>query len=134
MLRNQNHFTNIFVFGQNQSSNKRITSSFLLESNLQFKKLAIYYRYEAVQKTADDLALEGTFDIHKKITIHTITLGTNYILLTILNANMVIGIQTSVFQTKENLNNIYGKKPLSGQIYLRINPAMMKTNLMNMSK
>lgn len=126
MLSEQNHFTNTFVFGQNQSNDKSVTSSFLLESNLQLKKLAIYCRYEAVQKTAEDLALESTFDIHEKIRVHAFALGTNYILATILNTNMVIGIQASVFKTKEILYNVYGKNPLSGQIYLRINPALMK--------
>jgi hypothetical protein len=126
MLGKQNHFTNTFVYGQNQRSDKSVTSSFLLESNLQFKKLAIYGRYETVQKTAEDLALGEVFDIYKKIRVHAVTLGANYILTTILNTNMVIGIQAALFKTGTSLNSIYGRNPLSGQIYLRINPGMMK--------
>lgn len=129
MLRNDNHFTNTFVWGQNQSSNDNLTSSFLLESNLQIKKWAMYGRYEGVQKTADDLALIGIFDHHEKIIIHAVTLGTNYIIATVLSTNIVIGVQASVFKTESSLNSIYGKNPISGQIYLRINPKMMKTKL-----
>ena len=98
--------------------------SFLLESNLQLNKLAVYGRYEFVQKDADELSLEG-FGHDAKFNINAITLGTNYRLFQFSNTNVSLGIQGSMYFTPKELQSIYGKNPLSAQIYIKLNPADM---------
>ncbi len=132
MLGEKSHFTNTFVWGQNETSDHSITPSFLLESNLQLNKWALYGRYEGIKKAAEELELEPLFDTHKNFMINVITIGTNYTVLNVFMTNAVIGVQATMFSTEAALNSIYGKNPLSVQVYLRINPGMMKMRSMNM--
>ncbi len=132
MLGKESHFTNTFVWGQNETSDHNTTPSFLLESNLQLNKWALYGRYEGIQKAAEELELEPLFDTHKNFMINAVTIGTNYTVLNLFMTNAVIGLQATMFSTEAALNTIYGKNPLSAQVYLRINPGMMKMKMRSM--
>ncbi len=113
-----------FAWGYNDKGHGHTEHSFLLESNLQLNKLAVYGRYEFVQKDPDELALEG-FGHDAKFNINAITLGTNYRLFQFSNTNVSLGIQGSMYFTPKELQPIYGKNPLSAQIYIKLNPADM---------
>jgi len=132
MLGKGSHFTNTFVWGQNETSDKNITPSFLLESNLQLKRWALYGRYEGIQKPAEELELTSLFEAHKNLMINAVTIGTSYVVANVLMTNLVIGVQASIFSTEASLNTIYGKNPSSGEIYLRINPGLMKMKMRSM--
>lgn len=132
MLGENSHFTNTFVWGTNETSDHNTTPSFLLESNLQLRKWALYGRYEGIQKAAEELGLEPLFDVHKNFMINAFTIGTNYTVLNVFTTNAVIGVQATMFSTDAALSTIYGKNPLSAQVYLRINPGMMKMRSMSM--
>lgn len=129
MLGDKSHFTNTFVWGQNKTSDHNTTPSFLLESNLQLNKWAIYGRYEGIKKAAEELGLEPLLDSHKNIMINAVTLGTNYTVASIYKTNLVVGVQGSMFKSDESVVSIYGKNPLSAEVYLRINPALMKMKM-----
>ncbi|MBN8584296.1 MAG: hypothetical protein J0M37_04310 [Ignavibacteria bacterium] len=113
-----------FAWGYNDKGHGHAEHSFLLESNLQLNKLAIYGRYEFVQKDPDELSLEG-FDHDTRFDINTLTLGTNYRLFQFANTNLSIGLQGSIYFSPKELQAIYGKNPLSAQIYIKLNPADM---------
>lgn len=113
-----------FAWGYNDKGHGHTEHSFLLESNLQLNKLAIYGRYEFVQKDPEELSLNG-FDHDTKFNINTITLGTNYRIFQFSNTNVSLGIQGSMYFTPGELQPIYGKNPLSAQIYIKLNPADM---------
>lgn len=113
-----------FAWGYNDKGHDHTEHSFLLESNLQLNKLAVYGRYEFVQKDPDELSLEG-FDHKAKFNINAITLGTNYRIFQFSNTNVSLGIQGSMYFSPKELQPIYGKNPLSAQIYIKLNPADM---------
>lgn len=113
-----------FAWGYNDKGHGHAEHSFLLESNLQLNKLAIYGRYEFVQKDPDELSLEG-FDHDTRFDINALTLGTNYRLFQFANTNLSIGLQGSIYFSPKELQSIYGKNPLSAQIYIKLNPADM---------
>lgn len=113
-----------FAWGYNDKGHGHAEHSFLLESNLQLNKLAIYGRYEFVQKDPDELSLEG-FDHDTRFDINALTLGTNYRLFQFANTNLSIGLQGSIYFSPKELQPIYGKNPLSAQIYIKLNPADM---------
>jgi hypothetical protein len=113
-----------FAWGYNDKGHGHNEHSFLLESNLQLNKLAVYGRYEFVQKDPEELSLEG-FDHKTKFNINAITLGTNYRIFQFSNTNVSLGIQGSMYFTPKELQPIYGKNPLSAQIYIKLNPADM---------
>lgn len=122
-----NYISSTFVWGMNSLSEGTKSNSFLLESNWQRKTLAFYSRIEFIQKDAHELQLEE-FDEHTIFNINAFTLGVNKTFLMTDFIYSSIGIQGTVNITDRKLQSIYGKMPLSGQIYLRIFPPLMQDN------
>lgn len=120
------------AWGLNYKGHGHKEHSFLLESNLRVKRAAIYGRYEFVQKGPEELSLSG-FEHDAKFSINALTLGANYRLLSFSNTDLSIGLQGSIYFTPKELQPIYGKNPLSAQMYLKLNPGVMfgssKTNI-----
>jgi hypothetical protein len=120
----KSHISSAIVWGAN-TQETHSDHSVLVESNLQLNSSAIYGRYEFVQKQATELRVTQ-FDEHSKFNIQAITLGVSQVVLKKLNTNLSIGIQGSIFMTDQRLNPIYGKIPMSGELYLRLNPSLLK--------
>lgn len=97
--------------------------SVLIEPNLQFDRTAVYARYEWVQKSADELALEEV-DHTLVFNVSAITLGVNHVLLRQFGNNLALGVQGTLFSAPD-LSLIYGNNPMSVEIYLRIYPELM---------
>lgn len=113
------------VWGLNTRDHGHKEHSFLAESNLQLQKNAIYGRYEFVEKSTHELQLEDVFG-ETKFSVHAFTLGYARTLATVWKTNLAVGAQGTVNVADNALNGIYGKNPLSAQVYLRISPAMHK--------
>ena len=111
------------VWGLNTKSHGGNEHSFLAESNLQLQQNAIYGRYEFVEKSSHELQLEDQLG-HGKFNVHAFTLGYARILATVWKTNLSIGAQGTVNVEEKALHGIYGKNPLSAQVYLRISPAL----------
>jgi hypothetical protein len=112
------------VWGLNSSDHNE--HSFLIESNLQFDKTAIYGRYEYVRKGASELDLPQFINGHETIfNIQSLTLGLNRVLLRHFGFNLAMGLQGSVYMADASLNDLYGQNPLAGEIYLRLYPHLM---------
>jgi hypothetical protein len=124
VLGEKAHLTSSVIWGVNQTWESRPEHSALLESNLQINKTAVYGRYEVIQKNADELKiLQQPKD--KLFSINALTAGTSYNFLHAFNTNFRIGIQGSAFFAPSKLNALYGKLPLSAEIYLRLLPINM---------
>ena len=92
-------------------------------------KNTVYGRYEFVEKSAHELQLEDVLG-HKAIEpIHSLSIGYSRTLFTIAKTNIAVGGQMGVGMQSKKLDAIYGKMPLSGQVYLRITPAMLKMGM-----
>ncbi len=113
-----------FVWGYNDSGENHQENSYTFESNLQLDRLALYTRFEQVEKSAGELLLE-TFDEHDLFNIKAFTLGFNYTVLRQWNTNLAAGVQGTVYSADRSLDPIYGNNPKSLEIYLRISPALM---------
>jgi hypothetical protein len=126
-LRGENKFlTSAVVWGYNDSGGNHKENSLTLESNLQLDRFAIYGRYEFVEKSAEELVLEDSFDHDTKFNVNALTIGLNYTLLRQLRANFSLGMQGTVYSFPSSLYPIYGKNPLSAEVYLRVSPTLMK--------
>ena len=110
------------AWGYNSSEHNE--HSILVEPNLQLDKTAIYARYEWIQKDAEELEL-SQFVPGSIFDIQAFTFGINRVLLRKFGTNIALGAQGSVFIADNRLDSIYGKYPLSGEIYLRISPHLM---------
>jgi hypothetical protein len=117
-------FTSAFIWGFNGGGHHQEHSA-IAEANLQMNKTAIYGRYEYVQKTPGELDLTNQFDHHEVFGVHALTLGTNYRVANFANTYVTLGVQATAFAPDQLLKPLYGKTPVSGEIYLRLNPGLM---------
>ncbi|WP_207432962.1 hypothetical protein [Sabulibacter ruber] len=117
-------FTSAFIWGFNGGGHHKEHSA-IAEANLQMDKTAIYGRYEYVQKTPGELDLTDQFDHHDVFDVHALTLGTSQRVANFANTYLTVGVQGTVFSPDPLLKTLYGKTPVSGEIYLRLNPGLM---------
>lgn len=127
MLSDDSYVATTLVYGQNHySDNGKTQPSVLLEHSLQLTRAAFYGRYEFVQKDAHELDLHDGFANNPNFNINALTLGTNYILTRVKNTNLTAGVQGTLNVTPSALKSLYGSAPVAFQVYLRINPSMLK--------
>ena len=130
-LTRENRFlTSEFVWGYNDSGDHR-ENSYTIESNLQLDRLAVYGRYENIQKSASELVLPQ-FDENQLFRINAFTLGLNYTVLRQLKTNLAVGVQGTLYGIPGTLAPIYGSDLKSFEIYMRISPTLMRMGNMRM--
>ena len=128
----ENHsLTSSLIWGYNNAGGDHKEHSFTLESNLQRDRFALYGRYEWIQKSAEELLLPQ-FDEDRLFNISAFTIGANYTVFKEFNTNFSLGVQGSIYMADPLLDPVYGNNPLSGQVYLRISPALMQMAMPNM--
>lgn len=119
------YLSSAVIWGYNY--NERGTHSILIESTLQLKRSAIYIRYERVEKDAQDLDLlqfvNGSIPVFN---IQAFTLGINRIFFRKGGFNTAVGVQGSIFITDHILEDVYGRYPISGEVYFRLYPPLMQ--------
>lgn len=124
ILGEKTHLTSAAIWGANQKWGHRPEHSMLLESNLQMNKTAIYGRYEFIQKSTHELNIDMN-DSDKLFSINALTLGASYNFLHAFNTNFRVGVQGSAFFTPSELRGLYGRLPISAEIYLHVLPINM---------
>ncbi|MGN6508940.1 MAG: hypothetical protein ACTHLD_05725, partial [Chitinophaga sp.] len=75
------------------------------------------------EKSTHELQLEDQLG-EAKFNVHAFTLGYARTLATVWKTTLAAGAQGTVNVQAKALYGIYGKNPLSAQVYLRISPAM----------
>lgn len=130
------YITSAFVWGQNSHDGER-DNSFLAESSLQWGRWAFFGRYENVMKSPHDLDLESRdsgfpLNLPEKLPINALTLGMNYCLAQFASTDLVLGALLTSTRPTVALEPFYGKNPLSGEVYLRFSPSVMRMMGMSM--
>lgn len=98
----------------------------LLEGSHHTNRLAVYGRYEWVQKSLEELNLdEGVYGHDAVFPVHAFTAGTSYDILLLGKTKFALGGQFSFYNPDKRLSGLYGDNPLAAQIYLRIYPRAM---------
>jgi hypothetical protein len=111
-----------FVWGANRK-NKHTENSFLLESAYRVNELALYGRYEFIQKDAHELDLHLPDDL--TFNIQGLTFGSSYQIFSSSDFQIMLGAQGTVNFINNQLQTYYGSTPFSAQIYLMLTPAFM---------
>ena len=93
--------------------------------------MAYYGRYEFIQKDNEELQIvedhgSGEHGHHDLFNVHALTLGTNRSIARFWKLNLALGLQGTIYSPEESLHDIYGKMPVSGQVYLRLVPDLMQ--------
>ncbi|MCC6866318.1 MAG: hypothetical protein IT280_09200 [Ignavibacteria bacterium] len=123
-INSTQYINSTLAWGYNNKGHGHKEHSVLLESSMQINKLAVYGRYEFVQKDPDELSLSG-FNHDTKFNINALTLGTNYKIFQFANTSLAAGIQGSIYFPPKELELYYGKNPASAQIYIKLYPVDM---------
>lgn len=118
------------VWGLNKTPGRAGDNSALLEGEYRIKKLALYTRYEFVQKTTEELHLDPlTYGDNFIYPVNAFTLGLNYDISKLGPLNLAAGGQLTLYGADSRLNNLYGKNPMAGEVFLRLYPRMMKMKM-----
>lgn len=118
------------LWGLNKSPNRSGDNSALLEADLRIKRLDLYTRYEFVQKTTEELVLNPVvYGGNTTFPINALTLGLNYDLVKLGPLNLAAGGQLTYYAADSNLNSLYGKDPMGGEVFLRLYPRLMKMRM-----
>lgn len=126
-LTGENHFlSSTVIWGYNDSDHQE--NSFTIEPNLQLDRLAIYGRYEWIEKSNEELLVEE-LDENAIFNINALTLGINYTFLRQFETNLAVGAQGSLYMADAALDPFYGNNPMSLEVYLRISPTLMKMRM-----
>jgi len=127
MMNDDSYIATTLVYGQNHfSDNGKTLPSVLLENSFQWHKTAFYGRYEFVEKDADELDMLDNFPANPNFNINALTLGVNHILSSFKNTNITGGVQATLNASPSALQSLYGSTPVGFEVYIRINPALMK--------
>lgn len=126
-LQNGGSFNATALWGMNKVKDHDGENAVLFEGSWRVKKLALHTRYEWVQKSVEELALDETIYGHDAVfPVNAFTLGFNYDILQIGKVKIAGGSQATVYHSTEKLNSLYGKNPMAVEVYLRVYPMKMK--------
>ncbi|MFD2164599.1 hypothetical protein ACFSJU_19490 [Paradesertivirga mongoliensis] len=114
------------LWGMNKTAHHAAEHGALVEGSYNVRKTTVYGRYEWVQKSLEELSLDEDVFGHDVIfPVNAFTAGGSYDILLLGKTKIALGTQLSVFKPDDRLSALYGKTPVSGQIYLRIYPRAM---------
>lgn len=125
-LKNNNWFNATAVWGMNKQKGENGENAALLEASYRVNKLALFGRYEYVQKSTEELNLDESVYGNELFPVNAYTLGFNYDLLDISKTRVALGSQFTLYNNDKKLYTLYGKNPMAFEVYLRIYPNLMK--------
>jgi len=109
------------LWGMNKIRDQKAANAFLLEGSWKKNKVILYSRYEWVQKSTEELALdENIYGQNSVYPINTLTAGLSYDLFKIGQLNIAGGGQLTFYHADERLDKLYGKNPMAFEVYLRL--------------
>ncbi|HEY4155209.1 MAG TPA: hypothetical protein VGM24_07270 [Puia sp.] len=126
-FNDKSHIASTALWGQNKIAGQPSSNAALLEATVKLNRLVLYTRYEWVQKSVEELALDPVIygNAEWLFPVNAVSLGLGYDLFRIGHLIVAGGGQLSLYKTSDALNSLYGATPLSGQIYLHIYPGRM---------
>lgn len=120
-------FNTTGLWGMNKQKGHEGEHAALLEASLRGGRLVGYGRYEWVQKSVEELALdEDAFGHDELFAVNALTIGAAYDVMQLKPVRASIGTQVTFYKNDKELYGLYGKNPLAGEVYLRIYPNLMQ--------
>ncbi|MDP4130286.1 MAG: hypothetical protein Q8918_10530 [Bacteroidota bacterium] len=126
-LTSKSYMASTVVWGQNKISGQSLSNSVLLEATWKLDRLALYARYEWVQKSVEELALDPAIYGKEDLLFpaNAFTAGLGYDLFSVKHIIVAGGGQLSLYKTDATLGRLYGNAPLSAEVFLHIYPGRM---------
>jgi hypothetical protein len=113
-------WTTTLVWGVNTSSGRPATHSLLADSEAAFGRASVYARIEYVQRQAHDLKLD---EFGARIfPVGALTAGAAWRLGEYRPFQLYAGAQAAIYYVVDELASVYGTRPFSLEVYLRLSP------------
>jgi hypothetical protein len=116
------NWASTFVWGQNYANGEH-SNTFLLESNYDFYKNAVFGRFESAKKSGHDLVLDHPLD-HDKFRLNVFSIG--YVRDVVQGKGLDVGLGAiaSINHNPESLRPVYGSTTHGGwQVFVRVRPS-----------
>ena len=123
-LGNDSNWANSFVWGQNNDNGQGKTQSFLVESDYQRGRNTVYFRWEHVEKSGEELVLNSAADT-RIFPVSTYTLGYVRDLSHGNGVDIGLGTQFTINNRPDTLDRYYGDGlGYAFEFFLRIRPSL----------
>lgn len=119
-LRSGTDWTTTLVWGMNESPREAATHSLLLDSEALFRRVSVYGRVEIVQRKAHDLELDALGD--RLLPVVAMTAGAAWRMGPARGLQLHAGAQASAYLVPADAAAVYGQRPFSFEIFLRLSP------------
>jgi hypothetical protein len=126
-LSNKKYIAATALWGQNQVPGQTASNAALLEGTLKLNRLALYTRFEWVQKSVEELDLQSaTFQVPDYLfPLDAFTIGGAYDLFSVGAFKVAGGLQGTLYHAPSALTFLYGSDPFGAEVYLHIYPHRM---------
>lgn len=125
--RGNRWISSTLVWGLNDAGDHHQENSVLAETTVQLNKWGMYGRYEWVEKSAYEMGLISLWELGmEQFPVSMFSVGLNRQVASFGNTILQAGGQLSLYKIDRVVESVYGKTPLSGQVYLRITPGLMR--------
>lgn len=136
---NRGNWASAFIWGRNHTSSPgevHNLNGYTLESTVNFlKKNYVYTRLELVDKNellrGVDRARLGIADDHPSFRIGALTFGAAREVVSRKKVSFAIGSDLTFYSKPAVLDQLYGSRPVSWKLFLRLRPAKMDMNTMH---
>lgn len=125
-LKNNNWFNATAVWGMNKLKDEDGENAVLLEASYNMNKFSLYGKYEYVQKSTEELALDENIYGNTLFNVNAYSVGLNYDMFKLSKTKVSIGSQFTLYDEDRKLYSLYGKNPMAFEVYLHIYPGLMK--------
>ncbi len=123
-LGRDRNWANTFVWGQNNDTGQGKTQSFLVESDYQRGRDTVYFRWERVEKSGEELVLKAAADA-RVFPVGAYTLGYVRDLSRGKGLDIGLGTQFTINRQPDTLDRYYGDDlGYAFQFFLRIRPSL----------
>jgi len=123
-LRHDSNWSNTFVWGQNHDTGEGKTQSFLVESDYQRGRNTVYFRWERVGKSGEELVLNPAADT-RIFPVSAYTVGYIRDLSHGNGLDIGLGTQFTINRRPDTLDRYYGDDlGYAFQFFLRIRPSL----------
>jgi Heavy metal binding domain len=123
-LGNDSNWSNSFVWGQNNDTGQGKTQSFLVESDYQRGRNTLYFRWEHVEKSGEELVLNPAADT-RVFPVSAYTLGYVRDLSHGNGLDIGLGTQFTINNRPDTLDRYYGDDlGYAFEFFLRIRPSL----------
>ena len=115
------NWSQTLAWGLNKADGHDDSHSFLYESNWQFRTQALYWRYENVTKSTEELLLTSAFG-ERDFNFNALTIGYNHNIAPAAPAEILLGAQSTFNFMPAALQTLYGRTPIGFEVYLQVRP------------